>query len=252
MIASSRQLLGLLLLGDKKSDEPYSSDDVKLLQAIAQQIATAREHVLLKERADDDRRVRHQVLARLESGHVNLLKECPACGACYDAVVATCVTDGAELTLSLPVDRTIDGKYRIDRLIGKGGMGAVYEAAELRLARSVAVKIMLGQAFGDQKALRRFEREAQATARLAHPNIVTVFDFGAVGAEGAFIVMELVRGRTLRAELQQRGRRGGASSADHPSRSQTRKRPDHPGGHRRRPGQGARLWPREDPPERNR
>ncbi len=206
MIASSRQLLGLLLLGDKKSDEPYSSDDVKLLQAIAQQIATAREHVLLKERADDDRRVRHQVLARLESGHVNLLKECPACGACYDAGVTTCVTDSSELTLSLPVDRTVDGKYRLDRLIGKGGMGAVYEATDLRLTRSVAVKIMLGRSFGDHQALRRFEREAQATARLAHPNIVTVFDFGAVGAEGAFIVMELVRGRTLRAELQQRGR----------------------------------------------
>jgi eukaryotic-like serine/threonine-protein kinase len=206
MIASSRHMLGLLLLGDKRSDEPYSFDDVKLLQAIAQQIATAREHVLLKEREDDDRRVRHQVLARLESGHVNLLKECPACGACYDAVVATCATDGAELRLSLPVDRTVDGKYRLDRLIGKGGMGAVYEAAGLRLARSVAVKIMLGRAFGDHQALRRFEREAQATARLAHPNIVTVFDFGALGAEGAFIVMELVRGRTLRAELQQRGR----------------------------------------------
>ena len=206
MIASNRDLLGLLLLGDKKSGESYSSGDVKLLQAIAQQIATAREHVLLKERADDDRRVRHQVLARLESGHVNLLKECPACGACYDAVVATCVTDGAELTLSLPVDRTVDGKYRLDRLIGKGGMGAVYEATDLRLARSVAVKIMLGRAFGDHKALRRFEREAQATARLAHPHIISVFDFGALGAEGAFIVMELVRGRTLRAELQQRGR----------------------------------------------
>lgn len=206
MIASNRQLLGLLMLGDKRSDERYSSDDLTLLQAIAQQIATAREHVRLKERVDDDRRVRHQVLARLESGHVNLLKECPACGACYDAVVATCATDGAELTLSLPVERTIDGKYRLDRLIGKGGMGAVYEATDLRLTRSVAVKIMLGRAFGDHQALRRFEREAQATARLAHPNIVTVFDFGAVGAEGAFIVMELVRGRTLRAELQQRRR----------------------------------------------
>ena len=74
-------------------------------------------------------------------------------------------------------------------------MGAVYEAADLRLARPVAVKMTLGRAFGDRQALRRFEREAQASARLTHPNIVTVFDFGAVGAEGAFIVMELVRGR---------------------------------------------------------
>lgn len=84
-------------------------------------------------------------------------------------------------------------------------MGAVYEAADLRLARPVAVKIMLSRAFGDRQALRRFEREAQASARLTHPNIVTVFDFGAAGADGADIVMELVRGRTLRAELQRHG-----------------------------------------------
>jgi serine/threonine protein kinase len=85
-------------------------------------------------------------------------------------------------------------------------MGAVYEAIDLRLARPVAVKIMHGRAFGDRQALRRFEREAQASARLTHPNIVTVFDFGAAGAAGAFIVMELIRGRTLRAELERHGR----------------------------------------------
>ena len=94
---------------------------------------------------------------------------------------------------TLPSGRSeVDGKYRLDRLIGKGGMGAVYEATDLRLTRSVAVKIMLGRALGDHQAMRRFEGEAQATARLAHPNIVTVFDFGAVGADGAFIVMEFV------------------------------------------------------------
>ena len=119
----------------------------------------------------------------------------------------------SELTLSLPVERTIDGKYRLDRLIGKGGMGAVYEAADLRLSRSVAVKIMLGRAFGDRQALRRFEREAQACARLTHPNIITVFDFGAVGADGAFLVMELVEGRTLRPELNRRGHLPGPVAA---------------------------------------
>ena len=143
MLGTERHLVGLLMLGDKKSDEPYSSDDLKLLQAIARQIAVARENVRLKERVDHDRRLRHDVLAHLETGHVNVLKECPTCGPCYDAAAAVCPSDGTELTLSLPVERTIDGKYRLDRLIGKGGMGAVYEAADLRLARSVAVKIML-------------------------------------------------------------------------------------------------------------
>ena len=206
MIGSDRRLLGMLMLGDKKSEEPYSPDDLKLLQAIARQIGVARETVRLKDRVEVDRRIRHDVLAHLETGHVSLLMECPSCGACYDAPTNVCAADGVELQLSLPVERTIDRKYRLDRLIGKGGMGAVYEAADLRLARRVAVKIMLGRAFGDRQALRRFEREAQASARLTHPNIVTVFDFGAVGAEGAFIVMELVRGRTLRAELERHGR----------------------------------------------
>ena len=206
MIGADHFLAGMLMLGDKKSEEPYSPDDLSLLRAIAQQIAVSRENVRLKERVDHDRRIRHEVLAHLETGHVNLLKECPSCGACYDASASTCGSDGTELQLSLPVERTIDGKYRLDRLLGKGGMGAVYEAADLRLGREVAVKIMLGRAFGDRQALRRFEREAQASARLAHLNIVTVFDFGAAGATGAYIVMELVRGRTLRAELERRGR----------------------------------------------
>jgi eukaryotic-like serine/threonine-protein kinase len=205
MIGSERQLVGLLMLGDKKSDEPYSTEDLKLLQAIARQIAVARDNVRLKERVDRDRRVRYDVLAHLETGHFNVLKECPTCGVCYDAASAVCASDGTELTLSLPVERTINGKYRLDRLIGRGGMGAVYEAADLRLARSVAVKIMRGRSFGDRQALRRFEREAQTCAQLTHPNIITVFDFGAVGADGAFLVMELVQGRTLRDELDRRG-----------------------------------------------
>jgi len=206
MIGSDRQLDGLVMLGEKRSEEPYSRDDLALLRAIARQLAAARERARLKERVDRDRRVRHDVLSHLETGHFSLLRECPSCGACYDSPQTRCAADGAELALTLPVERTIDGKYRPDRLIGKGGMGAVYEAADLRLVRKVAVKIMLGRAFGDRESLRRFEREAQASARLAHPNIVTVFDFGGVGASGAFLVMELVAGRTLRIELQRTGR----------------------------------------------
>lgn len=103
---ADRQVVGLLMLGDKKSEEPYSADDLKLLQAIARQIGIARENVRLKERVDQDRRIRHDVLAHLETAHVSLLKECPSCGACLDASASTCTSDGAELHLSLPVERT--------------------------------------------------------------------------------------------------------------------------------------------------
>ena len=84
-------------------------------------------------------------------------------------------------------------------------MGAVYEATDLDLGRRVAVKVMLSDLFGNLAALRRFEREAQAVARLNHPNIVAVHDFGRIGDAGAYLVMERVHGSTWRAELDAQG-----------------------------------------------
>jgi serine/threonine-protein kinase len=85
-------------------------------------------------------------------------------------------------------------------------MGAVYEASDTRLSRSVAVKIMTGHLFGQPKALRRFEREAQASARLNHPNVIDVHDYGRIGDDGAFLVMELLHGTTMRGHLERHGR----------------------------------------------
>ncbi|HEY3136061.1 MAG TPA: protein kinase, partial [Blastocatellia bacterium] len=206
MSGNDGRLAGLLLLGEKKSEEPYTANDRKLLQAIAAQIAVVYENVWLKEQAAREQKIKHEVLGRLEEQQINLVKECPACGACYDSTSAVCDRDQRELTLSLPVERTIDNKYRLEQLIGRGGMGAVYEASDLRLNRRVAIKIMLGNMFGDPTALRRFEREAQASARLNHPNIIAVYDYGGIRTDGAYLVMELVRGTTLRSELQRVGR----------------------------------------------
>lgn len=195
-------LVGLLLLGEKKSEEPYTPGDRKLLETIARQMAIVYENVWLKDRVDKDRKIRREVLARLEDQAINLVKECPVCGTCFDSSAELCETDHAELALSLPVERTIDGKYRLERLLGRGGMGAVYEATDLRLDRKIAIKIMLGSMFGDRTALRRFEREARASARLNHPNIITVYDYGVTGAEGAYLVMELVNGINMRSAIE--------------------------------------------------
>jgi serine/threonine protein kinase len=169
-------------------------------------MAVVYENVWLKEQAAKEQKIKHEVLARFDEQQINLVKECPACGACYDSTSDVCVNDQRELTLSLPVERIIDNKYRLEKLIGRGGMGAVYEATDLRLNRQVAIKIMLGNMFGDRTALRRFEREAQASARLNHPNIISVYDYGGIRTDGAYLVMELVRGTTLRSELQRVGR----------------------------------------------
>jgi hypothetical protein len=196
------RLVGALLLGEKKSEEPYSAADRQLLGAVARQAAVARENLRLRARVGAELRIRHDVLARLDGRLPDLLKECPACGACFEGAADRCSADGRLLVLSLPVARTIDGRYRLDRLIGKGGMGAVYEARDVRLDRTVAVKILLGRAFGQQAALRRFRREARAAARVSHPNLVPMYDYGSLEGEGAYLVMERVHGLTLRAELE--------------------------------------------------
>jgi serine/threonine-protein kinase len=93
------------------------------------------------------------------------------------------------------------GRYQIVRVLGQGGMGLVYEALDPRLGRHVAIKTILTSQLFDRTAAAdysaRFVREAQAAARLNHPNIVTVFDFGEEG-DIAYLVMEFVRGRELR------------------------------------------------------
>lgn len=92
------------------------------------------------------------------------------------------------------------GRYTIERLLGEGGMGRVYLAADGRLRRHVALKIFPNSIVSDRERLMRFEREAQAASALNHPNILTVYEFGREG-EVHFIATEFVDGITLRTRL---------------------------------------------------
>ncbi|HKG14498.1 MAG TPA: protein kinase, partial [Pyrinomonadaceae bacterium] len=215
MTGTDDRLTGLFLLGGKKSEVPYTARDRELLESVAAQIAIVYENVRLKERAREDKRVRHEVLSRFEGRGINLLKECALCGRCYDSTSLRCDEDGAELQLTLPVERTIEGRYRLERLVGRGGMGAVYEATHLKLKSRVAVKILSGRLFGDEGALRRFEREAHALARLGqHTNIVAVHDYGELQTEGAFLVMDYIVGESLAAMLRRERRLAPARAAE--------------------------------------
>ena len=205
LVGTEHRLAGLFLLGEKKSEVPYTTRDRDLLEALASQIALVYENSRLKKRVDHERKIKQEVLGRFEESRINLMKECGRCGTCFDSSVLSCTHDGSELTFSLPVERTIEERYRLERLIGKGGMGAVYEATDLRLNRRVAIKILSSSMFGNREALRRFEREAQTSARLHHPNIVTVYDYGVLGTGGAYLVMELVFGKTLRRMIKRDG-----------------------------------------------
>ena len=98
----------------------------------------------------------------------------------------------------------IAGRYRIVRPIGAGGMGAVYEAEQIALARKVALKLVLDE---DPRALARFEQEGRALARIDHPNVVRVIDYVAAGETNrAVLVMDLLQGESLLARIRRQGR----------------------------------------------
>ncbi len=98
----------------------------------------------------------------------------------------------------------INERYEIIRSIGEGGMANVYLARDLILDRDVAVKILRGDLAGDDKFVRRFQREAIAASSLSHPNIVEMYDVGEDDGK-YFIVMEYIEGRTLKSLIKKRG-----------------------------------------------
>jgi eukaryotic-like serine/threonine-protein kinase len=102
------------------------------------------------------------------------------------------------------VGRLIDGRYQVRSRIARGGMATVYLATDLRLERKVAIKVMHGHLSDDMKFRDRFIQEARSAARLAHPNVVNVFDQGQ-DSDMAYLVMEYLPGITLRDLLQEHG-----------------------------------------------
>ena len=98
----------------------------------------------------------------------------------------------------------INDRYEIEKLIGEGGMANVYLAHDTILDRKVAVKVLRGDLAGDEKFVRRFQREALSASSLSHPNIVEIYDVGE--DDGNFyIVMEFIEGKTLKQLIKKRG-----------------------------------------------
>ncbi len=102
---------------------------------------------------------------------------------------------------TLELEHVFNGRYRVDTRLGTGGMAIVFCGTDLLLRRRVAIKVLRDQFSADDEFIKRFSYEAQAAARLSHPNVVNVYDFGREG-DAYFIVMELVEGETLAAMLR--------------------------------------------------
>ncbi|HET7502851.1 MAG TPA: protein kinase [Kofleriaceae bacterium] len=108
--------------------------------------------------------------------------------------------DGHELLGML-----IDGRYRLDATLGRGGMGLVYKAAHIGLRRQVAVKILHPSLVASPEVRNRFEREALAVGKIDHPNCVSVYDVGRLPDGSLYLAMELLEGRALADVLEEEG-----------------------------------------------
>jgi serine/threonine protein kinase len=110
--------------------------------------------------------------------------------------------DGVDATLG----RVLGGRYAVESVVARGGMGIVYRARHLAVGRLVAVKILRADLARNTEALARFHREAQAAAAIGHPHIIEVIDFGHSPEGDAYLVMELIDGIDLAGLLRREGR----------------------------------------------
>jgi serine/threonine protein kinase/Tol biopolymer transport system component len=148
---------------------------------------------LLAEACSGDAELRREV--------ESLLAEHGRGGSLLETAPSDLAADWAQHQHQLTAEQTL-GHFRILSPLGKGGMGEVYLAEDLKLRRKVALKL-LPSAFTDhEERLRRFEQEARAASALNHPNIITIYEIGEAG-QAHFIATEYIEGRTLRALLEE-------------------------------------------------
>src|SRR6266568_3771931 len=135
------------------------------------------------------------------------MKECPACGACFPDTFNHCGADGKALRDSLRGDLVLDGRYKLERRLGHGGMGIVYKATHVFLKSTHAVKVILPDLVGNDPMLgTRFRQEAMVAASIVHRNIVRVTDFGMAKGAMPYLIMEFLQGKSLYDFLQQHGK----------------------------------------------
>jgi serine/threonine-protein kinase len=137
-------------------------------------------------------------------------KICLRCGSKFGSRAEYCPHDGSLLVTDEDIADPLLGtvlleQFRIDERIGIGGMGTVYRAHQTTVGRDVAIKVLRAELARDEQAVFRFEREARLAISLDHPNLVRVFLSGRLNDGRLYIVMELLEGRSLADELDERG-----------------------------------------------
>ncbi len=188
--------LGVLTLGDKRSELPFTQEDRRLMTAVAASAALSLEQKLRSESPDPD---------ASRSPKTHAARQCVACARVQDRQQSTCYACGGLLQDSLlPV--VLAGKFEIERQVGAGGMGVVYRARDLTLNRPVAIKVLPRVL---PQAVARLRREARAMAMMQHPNLAVIHSMESW--RGApVLVLEYLAGGTVADRI----RYGGLAVAD--------------------------------------
>jgi serine/threonine-protein kinase len=132
---------------------------------------------------------------------------CASCGADAGEISNFCPSCGAAVVRAAEKEdylgRIVAKKYRVEKMIGEGGMGKVYRATQIALDKPVVLKVLRQSLLSDERTVARFQREAKAASRLNHPNSISVLDFGQNDDGALFIAMEFVAGQDLHNILSQ-------------------------------------------------
>ncbi len=134
---------------------------------------------------------------------------CPSCEKHVAAGIKFCPSCGTPIVHAPGNDqwigRIVAGKYRVEELIGEGGMGQVFKATQLSLDKSIVLKVLRKSLLSDARTVARFQREAKAASRLNHPNAIGIIDFGQDSDDALYIAMEYVQGKDLHQILTDEG-----------------------------------------------
>jgi serine/threonine-protein kinase len=136
------------------------------------------------------------------------VKLCPTCGTGYPDDQKFCPRDGTALRSTAHgslIDSVIADRYHIVKKLGEGGMGAVYLGEHVKMGRKSAIKVMSSSMAGDPEAIARFNREAANAARINHPNVCAIYDFGDTPDGLIYLAMEFIEGESLGDVLDREG-----------------------------------------------
>ncbi len=186
--------------------EEWEEPETRLITAFAHQLGGALDLRRMQKQVEKAALARSAIRKDLEKKGISTVALCPRCKKAFSQGLSNCTEDGSVLEPLGLLPLKLYDRYRLERLLGQGGMGMVFLASDEQLGRDVAIKIIRPERFDDPGVKMRFEREARATARVQHRGVISIFDTGQLDDGSAFIVMERLKGLDLATVLERCGR----------------------------------------------